>query len=384
MLRFLTAGESHGKGLVGIIEGLPAGVKLDGEFINAQLTRRQSGFGRGERMKIEADKAEIISGLRDGMTLGGPIAILINNRDWENWKKIMDVWQAELDNKFSSPRPGHADLSGAIKYKTKDIRNILERASARETAMRVALGAVASLFLKEFEIEIISQVVEIAGVKAETDGLSFEEISKRKKQSGLNCANPIKEKEMKKKIEEAKASGDSVGGKFEVRVRNVPAGLGNFIQWDKRLDGRLSQALMSIPAIKAVEIGLGGKVGERLGSEAHDEILYEAKKGFFHKSNWAGGIEGGISNGEEIILRAAMKPIPSLKKPLDSVDLTSKKKTKAQVERGDVCAVPAASVVGEAVVSLTLADAFLEKFSGDSLSETKSNFINYVKQIRDF
>jgi len=384
MLRYLTAGESHGKGLVAIIEGLPAGLKVEERFINEQLKRRQAGFGRGGRMKIEGDGVNVLSGVRNGETLGSPIAILINNRDWENWKEIMDVWQIKKDSKFTAARPGHADLSGAIKFNSKDIRNILERASARETAARVALGAITSLFLKEFKIEIASHVVEIAGVAARIEGLSFKEILAKREKSILNCADSLKEKEMKKKIEIAESMGDTVGGKFEVRAKNVPVGLGSFIQWDKRLDAKFSQALMSIPAVKAVEIGMGFSFSEKFGSQVHDEIFYESKKGFYRKTNSAGGIEGGISNGEEIILRAVMKPIPSLKKPLESVDLVSKKPAKAQVERGDICAVPAASVVGEAMVSLVLTEAFLEKFSGDSLSETKRNFDNYLKHVKNF
>lgn len=383
MLRFLTAGESHGKGLTAILEGLPAGLKIDEKFLNGRLEKRQAGFGRGGRMKIEADRAEILSGLRNGLTMGGPIAILIKNRDWENWKDIMDAWQANVEDEFTSPRPGHADLSGAIKFNTRDIRNIMERASARETASRVALGALTTLFLKEFNIEVVSQVIEIGGVIARVDDLSFEKISARKKNSAMNCADPLREKEMVQKIEEAVSLNETLGGKFEVRLRNVPPGLGSFIQWDRRLDGRLAQALMSIPAIKAVESGLGFALAGKFGSQVHDEIFYDPLKGFFRKTNWAGGLEGGVSNGEEIVLRAVMKPIPSLKKPLKSVDLISKKAVKAQVERGDTCAVPAASVVAEAMASLIVADVFLEKFSGDSLSETKANFSSYLKQIKN-
>lgn len=384
MLRYLTAGESHGQGLVGIIEGLPAGLKVDKGFINNQLKRRQSGFGRGRRMKIEEDKVEIISGLRHSYTLGSPIAILIKNRDWENWEKIMHPWQIKIKNEFNSPRPGHADLSGAIKFNTKDIRNVLERASARETAMRVALGAISSLLLKEFQIEIMSHIIEIGGIVTKTEKLSFEELIKKKAGSALNCAEAESEERMKKRIREAELAGDTLGGRFEVRAKNVPVGLGSFIQWDKRLDGRLAQALMSIPAIKAVEIGQGFNLAKLSGSQAHDEIFYQTQKGFFRKTNRAGGIEGGISNGEEIIVRAVMKPIPSLKKPLNSVNLISKKVALAQVERGDICALPAASVVGEAMVSLILADSFLEKFSGDHILETKANFENYRRQIRKF
>lgn len=384
MLRFLTAGESHGKGLTAILEGLPAGLKIDEKFLNGRLEKRQAGFGRGGRMKIEADRAEILSGLRNGLTMGGPIAILIKNRDWENWKDIMGAWQANVEDKFTSPRPGHADLSGAIKFNSRDIRNILERASARETASRVALGALTTLFLKEFNIEVISHVIEIGGVTARVDDLFFEKISARKKNSAMNCADPLREKEMVQKIEEAVSLNETLGGKFEVRLRNVPPGLGSFIQWDRRLDGRLAQALMSIPAIKAVESGLGFALAGKFGSQVHDEIFYDPLKGFFRKTNWAGGLEGGVSNGEEIVLRAVMKPIPSLKKPLKSVDLISKKAIKAQVERGDTCAVPAASVVAEAMASLIMADVFLEKFSGDHISETKVNFENYMKQIKNF
>ncbi len=384
MLRYLTAGESHGKGLVAILEGLPAGLKINQDFIDRQLKRRQMGFGRGGRMKIEGDKINIISGIRGGKTLGSPIAVLIENKDWSNWQNLMDAWQIKDDVQFTSPRPGHADLSGAIKFNSKDIRNILERASARETAARVALGALTSLFLKEFKIEIIGHVVEIAGVKIDASELTFEKIKTGTKSALLNCAVKSKEKEMKNKIEEAISLNVTVGGKFEVRVKNVPVGLGSFIQWDKRLDGRLAQAVMSIPAIKAVEIGLGAGASGKSGPQVLDEIFYQSRKGFFRKTNYAGGIEGGISNGEEIIVRATMKPIPSLKKPLDSVDLVTKKAVKAQVERGDVCAVPAASIVGEAVVSLVLAEAFLEKFGGDNLTEIKRNFDGYLKQVREF
>ncbi|MCK4325715.1 chorismate synthase [bacterium] len=386
MLRYLTAGESHGKCLATILEGIPAGLKLSKEFIDGELRRRQSGYGRGKRMEIEEDEAEILSGVRGGETLGSPITLLIRNRDWENWQSLMDplVQPEDLkeEDKLTKPRPGHADLAGAIKYSQKDLRNILERSSARETAARVAVGAVANLLLQEFEIEVVSQVVEIGGVKAHTADLTMEKILKARDKSKLGCADKAAEKLMIEKIEKATKAGDSLGGIFEVVVANVPIGLGSHVHWDRKLDGRLAQALMSIQAIKGVEIGLGFESSRRPGSNVHDEIYYESKKHqFYRKTNRAGGIEGGTTNGELVVVRAAMKPIPTLKIPLQSVDIVSKDVVKAAVERSDVCAVPAATVVGEAAVAFEMAKAMKEKFGGDSLTEMKRNYASYMEYV---
>ncbi len=377
MFRYLTAGESHGKCLVGIVEGLPAGLQVDVKYINAQLRRRQAGYGRGERMSIEEDKAEILSGLRKGVTIGSPVSFIIRNKDFS------------LDRlpKVTAPRPGHADLAGALKFGTHDARDILERSSARETAARVAAGAFAQLFLRECGIRLISHTVALGGIEAATVGLSSEEIEARTSSSQLNCADPESEKKMIAAIDEAREKGDTLGGVFEVVVVNVPPGLGSHIQWDRRLDARLAYALMSVQAVKGVEIGMGFEVARRRGSEAHDEILYDAgRQGlkFYRKTNNAGGIEGGISNGESIVLRAAAKPIPTLGQPLASVDLVSKAEVKAARERADVTVVPAAGVIGEAVVALEIASAFLDKFGGDSVAEVKRNFHTYMERIERF
>jgi len=396
MLRYLTGGESHGPCLTTILEGIPAGLRVRKEFIDEDLRRRQSGYGRGERMKIESDKVEILSGLRGGETLGSPLTLLIRNKDWENWQTIMDPFSppenSEKEDKsvprLTRPRPGHADLAGAIKYNHKDLRNILERSSARETAARVAVGAIAKVLLKEFEIEIISQVVEIGKIKAHTADLTVEKIRRQRDKSQLSCPDRTAEKLMVEEIGKAEKTGDSLGGIFEVMVTNVPVGLGSHVHWDKKLDGRLAQALMSIQAIKGVEIGLGFETSRRPGSKVHDEIFYqerqanEEKAGFFRKTNNAGGIEGGMSNGEMIVVRAAMKPIPTLKVPLKSVDLLTKDPVTAVVERADTCAVPAAAVVGEAVVAFEIAGAMQEKFGGDSLSEMKRNYESYLDYVK--
>ena len=344
MLRYLTAGESHGKALVAILEGCPANLGLSPEHINKDLISRQAGHGRGARMQIEKDSADILAGLRKGKTIGSPIAILIPNRSTEFFEKTI-----------TQLRPGHADLAGAIKYNQKDIRNILERASARETAARVAVGAVARKLLFEFKINIISKVISIGGASRES--------------------------EWKKLIDKAGEKGDTLGGVFEVVATGVPAGLGSYIQWDRRLDGNLARAVMSIPAIKGVEIGLGFAQADRPGSKVHDEIFFRKGRGFFHQTNHAGGLEGGITNGEAVVIRAAMKPISTLRKPLRSVDLVSKKAVSAYVERSDVCAVQAAARVGEAMVAIEIANAFLAKFGGDSLEEIRDNFSSYQKRL---
>jgi len=385
MLRYLTAGESHGQGLIGILDGYPAGIKIFAKDINKDLGRRQIGYGRGNRMQIENDKAEILSGVRWGRSLGSPISLLIKNKDWLNWEKAMSM-SSEYEDSVSpvtKPRPGHADLTGLIKYDHKDIRNILERASARETAIRVAIGAVCKLLLKEFNIEIISHVTEIGGISINRMRLKTDEIQEKAESSLLRCADKDAGKKMIKRIDSAKRNGDSLGGVFEIIVTNPLIGLGSHTQWDRKINARLSNAIMSIQAIKGVEIGLGFEAARRFGSDVHDEIFYDKKsKRFYRKTNNAGGIEGGMTNGEEIIIRAAMKPIPTLMKPLSSVDITTKKPFKASIERSDVCAVPAAAVVGEAVVAFEIANAMIEKFSGDSLSEMKRNYNGYMKYVR--
>ncbi len=408
VLRFLTSGESHGKALAGILEGIPAGLSISAGDINRDLKRRQGGHGRGGRMKIEADHAEILSGVRWGKTMGSPIAILIENKDWENWQEIMNL---ELRDQRSGlkevtrPRPGHADLSGSIKYDTHDIRNILERSSARETAMRVALGAVAKKFLEEFGIKIGSYVIQIgsqgSGVRGQelNAGRLLKNFESAEK-SPIRCPDKKTSSKMVALIDKASKEGNSLGGVFEVFATGLPIGLGSYIQWDKRLDGRLAQALMSIQAIKGVEVGAGFEMGRMFGSGVMDEIFYSpphpplakggsrgdniSELGFYRKTNNAGGIEGGMTNGMPIMLRAAMKPIPTLRKPLRSVDIISKKPFKAAYERSDVCAVPAAGVVGEAMAALVMADAFLEKFGGDSIAEVKGNYNSYLKYLSKF
>lgn len=384
MLRFLTAGESHGQLLLGIIEGLPAGLAITASDINSDLARRQIGYGRGGRMRIEKDAAEITCGVRWGKTLGSPVGLIIKNRDWVNWTDRMSPDPSMSDSipPETRPRPGHADLCGLIKYAHTDVRNVLERASARETAVRVALGAVAKSFLRTFSVRIISHVTEIGGIKAKPGNVSPDILSDRAEKSELRCADKKAEVKMKKNIDEAKKKGDSVGGVFEIITTNVPAGVGSYSQWDKRMNARLAYAVMSIQAIKGVEIGAGFGAASCFGSEVHDAIYYDrSKQEFYRQTNRAGGIEGGITNGEDIVVRAAMKPIATLYTPMDSVDVKTKKPFKATVERSDYCAVPAASVVGEAMVAIELANAFLEKFGGDSMDEIKRNYQGYLDYI---
>jgi chorismate synthase len=387
MLRYLTAGESHGPQLTAIIEGLPAGLKISVEAINRDLARRQHGYGRGGRMQIETDRVEILSGVRWGETLGSPLTLAVVNRDWQNWCEKMSP-----DAKFSDdsiavtrPRPGHADLTGAIKYNQRDVRNILERSSARETAVRVAVGGVAKEFLKGFGIAVNSFVAELGGIKADREGLELLEIIEKSTASELFTFDEKAETAMKQHIDAMKAAGDSVGGVVEVVVSGLPPGLGSHVQWDRKLDARLTMALMSIQAIKGVEIGIGFAAAGLPGSMVHDEILYDSAASSFRRAtNRAGGMEGGMSNGEPIVLRAAMKPIPTLYKPLRTVDINSKQVLEATVERSDICAVPAASVVAEAVVAIEIASAFLEKFGNDSMLETRRNFENYLQYVREF
>ena len=372
-LRWLTAGESHGPCLIGILEGIPAGLPLRPEDIDRELARRQRGHGRGGRMEIERDRAEVLAGVRGGVTTGAPIAIRIANRDWENWREEMAPFgmPPEGYRPVTVPRPGHADLPGALKYGHRDLRDVIERASARETAMRVALGAVARMLLAELGIGIASHVVRIHEAEAPLDvlalGLAAEEINARADRSPVRCLDPGAGREMIARIDAARARGDSVGGAFEVLATGVPPGLGSYVHWDRRLDGRIAQALMSVPAIKGVEFGLGFSAAERWGSEVQDEIAWEEGKGLFRPTNRAGGLEGGVTTGQPILVRAAMKPIPTLSRPLRSVDLKTGKPALAHRERADVCAVPAASIVGEAMLALVLADAVLERFGGDSL-----------------
>lgn len=384
MLQFLTAGESHGEALIGVIEGMPSGLLIRVTDIDRDLARRQVGYGRGGRMKIEKDTVKIYSGVRWGRTLGSPIGLMIRNKDWENWRDKMSPDPMFLNSAepVTRPRPGHADLAGALKYGTTDIRNILERSSARETAMRVAVGAVAKRLLEEFGIEVISHVLSIGGVFAKVPKLSPQEIKKRAEASELRCSDHEAAKKMMKKIDEARAEGDTLGGVFELVITGAPIGLGSHAHWHRKLNSRLAAALMSIQAIKGVEIGAGFGVAYKPGSQVHDEIFWNRKQGFYRKTNMAGGIEGGISNGEPIVLRAAMKPIPTLYKPLRSVDMVTKKPFKASIERSDTCAVPAAGVVAEAAAAVEIASAMIEKFGGDSIDEMKRNYVWYDKHLK--
>jgi chorismate synthase len=376
-LRFLTAGESHGPCLTAIIEGMPAGLHLSGEEINVNLRRRQGGYGRGQRMKIEHDKVEILSGVSKGLTIGAPIALRIENKDWANWKdRDTPPWTV--------PRPGHADLAGAIKYNLGDLRLVAERASARETAVRVAVGAVAKRLLSEFGIAVGSYVTEIGGAMAGIPDLPPQELWELAEASDLRCPDPVAAEAMRQRIDEARAAGDSLGGVFVVVATGVPVGLGSHVQWDRRLDARLACVVMSIPAVKGVEIGPAFENARRRGTEVHDEIFINLKSQIPNPkfqtsdvkrySNRAGGIEGGMSNGQPIVVQAAMKPIPTTVTPLRSVDLRTGKAATTQYQRSDVCAVPAAAVVGEAMVAWVLADALMEKLGGDSIEEMKARY----------
>ncbi len=380
--RFVTAGESHGKALTAIVEGVPAGLSLSEDYIVRDLRRRQGGFGRGGRQQIESDRAEIVSGVRHGMTLGSPITLVIANRDWENWRKVMAVGEPkEPVGSVTQLRPGHADLPGAMKYGQGDLRNILERASARETAARVAVGAVARRFLEEFGVEVHSQTVAIGGVEAERlaepDWAAVEE-------SPMRCADGESEGRMLAAIDSARAEGDSLGGITEVRATGLPIGLGSHTQWDRRLDGLLAQAVMSIPSVKGVETGQGFALAEMRGSESQDVILPEdewAGRPWRRASNHAGGLEGGMTNGEPLVVRAALKPISTLAHPLASADLATGERVEAHYERSDICIVPVAGVIAEAMVAIVLAGAVLEKFGGDHMSETSRNYRAYLETV---
>jgi chorismate synthase len=386
-LRFLTAGESHGKALIVIVDGLPSHLPVTEDYINYQLARRQKGYGRGGRMKIEQDKAEILSGIRAGKTIGSPVALKIDNRDWANWQKIMDVSQEDEGQSkvVHHPRPGHTDLPGGIKYDHHDLRNVLERSSARETAARVASGALGRRLLDEFGVTIVGHLVNLGGVTASGELPPLQELERIAEESPLRCADKVAEEAMIQKIDEARKNGDSLGGVFEIIVEGLPVGLGTHTQWDRKLDGRIAQSLMSIQAIKGVEIGMGFQTANHFGSEVHDEIYYDKnKRRFFRKRNNAGGLEGGITNGERLVVRAAMKPLSTLYRPLQSVDVVTKEPFEATVERTDITAVPAAAVIGENCVAFVLAQAFLEKFGGDSLKEIRRNYESYQKQVVEF
>jgi chorismate synthase len=391
MLRVQTAGESHGQALLTILSGLPAGLTLDFAYVNRELRRRQGGYGRGGRMKIEADTAQFLAGVRQGQTIGAPVAILIENRDWGNWKEVMAVEHAPestaRNRPVASPRPGHADLAGCLKYDFHDARFVLERASARETAARVAAGALAKLLLKQFGIEVASHVIAIGRAALGDSSVPFDRVLALRdvEEVVLNCVEPERELRMVEEVDRAIEARDTVGGTFEVIARGVPPGLGSYAQWDERLDGHLAQAVMSIPSVKAVELGAGIATSQSPGSVVHDEIGYDAAQHHFtRKSNHAGGLEGGVSNGEDIIVRGYAKPISTLRRPLESVTLATRETVKAAYERSDVCAVPAAGVVGEAMVALVLGRAFLEKFGGDSLKETGNNFEGYLQQLQEY
>ena len=396
-IKFVTSGESHGPALIGIIEGLPSGLVISSEEIDRDLRRRQGGYGRGTRMKIETDHAVILSGVRWGRTIGSPISLMIENRDWKNWSEGMspDLADEGSIKPVTKPRPGHADLAGVLKYDQKDARNILERSSARETAMRVGLGAIAKKFLSDFGITTGSYVIQIGSRQSAVSSLKLttEQLTKifsEAEKSPVRCPDAGASKEMTALINSAIKEGNSLGGIFEVFITGVPVGLGSHVQWDRKLDARLAQAVMSIQAIKGTEIGLGFEIGRKPGSDVMDEIFYRKAKSkghgaqFYRKTNNAGGIEGGMSNGMPVIIRAAMKPIPTLRRPLMSVDIITKKPFEAAYERSDTCAVPAAAVVAEAMSALIIADAFLEKFGGDSMREVKRNFDSYMKYLRDY
>ncbi len=386
MLRYLNGGESHGKGLIAVLEGMLAGLPLTVDDIDRDLSRRQKGYGRGGRMRIEHDRVEFLSGVRKGKTLGTPITLLVKNRDWENWKDIMapEPGPPVLEKVVTCPRPGHADLVGAIKYNHRDIRNVLEKASARETAIRVAVGGVAKRLLGEFGMQVYSYTMEIGGVNASLDGLTTEQAFQQAEASEVRCPDAAGSVKMVERIREAKHKGDTLGGIFEVVVTNPPLGLGSYAQWDRRLNARLAMALMSIQAMKGVEVGMGFESARRFGSEVHDEIFYDQKTGFMRGTNNAGGLEGGITNGQPIVLRTAMKPIATLYAPKKSVDIQTKEPLEATIERSDICTVPAAGVVGEAVVAFEMAAAMVEKFGGDTLEEMRRNYESYQAYVRQF
>lgn len=394
MLRYFTAGESHGEMLVAVLSGVPAGLAIDQAFLDRELWRRQQGFGRGGRMKIETDCVHIVSGVRHGKTIGSPISVLLENKDWKNWQESLPVETGDpaKHKRVASPRPGHADLAGALKYNFAEARYVLERASARESAARVAVGAIAKLLLKQMGVEVLSHVIAVGKATIGSVETPWEKIQAlhAKGEVVLNCADAEAEQRMKAEVDQALRTGDSVGGIFEVVAHNAPPGLGTYAQWDERLDALLAMAVMSLQAVKAVEIGTGVDSALSFGSTVHDEIGYtrqpseEALTGFTRAGNHAGGIEGGVSNGEDIRVRGYLKPISTLRRPLGSVDFSTREPVKAAYERSDVCVVPAAGVAGEAMVALTLGRCALEKFGGDSIAETLRNFEGYKQQLKNF
>ena len=389
MLRFTTAGESHGRALVAIVEGLPAGVPVDLAQIDRELKRRQWGYGRGGRMKIEQDHVEVLSGVRHGLTLGSPLAMMIENKDWTNWTEVMAADPREIapekSRRLKRPRPGHADLAGGLKYNVRDLRNILERASARETTSRVACGAIAKQLLSQFGVEIRSHVIQLGGIPDPALELSWNEIIGIPEDAPLRCGDINAQQRMIELIDRTREAGDTVGGIFEVVGRGFVPGLGSHTSWDGKLDGLLAQSIMSIPAVKAVAIGAGAEASGLPGSEVHDEIAYDSEtKEFIRATNRAGGLEGGITNGEEIRIRGHLKPLSTLRRPLRSVDIDTKSEESAAFERSDITAVPAAGVIGEAMMALTMASAMREKFGGDSLGEMLRNFEGYREQLRGY
>src|ERR1700704_5907835 len=389
MFRFTTSGESHGRALVAIVEGLPAGMPVNIELINHELARRQQGYGRGARMKIESDRVEILSGVRHGLTLGSPLALMIENKDWANWTDLMAVEPRDIapekSRRVKRPRPGHADLSGGLKYNVRDLRNILERASARETTARVACGAFAKQLLQHFGAEIRSHVIQLGGIPEKPLELSWKEIAAISEDAPLRCADAEAQQRMIELIDEKRSAGDTLGGIFEVVARGMVPGLGSHTAWNLKLDGLLAQAVMSIHAVKAVSIGAGIEASALPGSEVHDEIAYNAEtKEFIRATNRAGGLEGGVTNGEEIRIRGHLKPISTLRRALRSVDIDTKQEEAAAFERSDITVVPAGGVIGEAMVALVLASAMREQFGGDSLGEMKRNFDGYREQLRGY
>ena len=374
MLRYLTGGESHGKCMLTIVDGMPAGLKIDKDKIDDELVRRMLGYGRGKRMEMESDKVDILSGLRGGMTIGSPVSLLIKNAD-QSIDRLPKIY---------APRPGHADLSGVLKYDLDNVRDCLERASARETVSRVAAGSLSKILLAQFGVKIAGHVIAIGAAASKVKTMTIDKIIAASCKSPVMCADPSASAGMCREIDRAAGQGDTLGGSFEVVIHGVPPGLGSYVQWDRKIDADLARAIMSIQAIKGVEFGMGFAAAALRGSKVHDEIFHDKKRSFYRKTNNAGGIEGGMTTGEDIIIRAAMKPISTLKKPLSTVDIRTKKALKAAVERSDVCAVPAAAVIGEAVSAIETANAFIEKFGGDSLAEMKRNYEGYLAQIKKY
>ncbi|MDQ0169083.1 chorismate synthase [Paenibacillus tundrae] len=387
-LRYLTAGETHGPQLTAIIEGLPSNLNIDFEELNFQLHRRQKGYGRGRRMQIEKDQATFVGGIRHGYTTGAPVALVVENNDWKHWQKIMNIEPIEGSDeekrRVHRPRPGHADLNGGLKYNLKDLRNVLERSSARETTVRVACGAIARQFLAEFGIKVAGRVLRIGEIEAPYRDLPIDELIEVTEASSVRVTDAETEKKMEAYIDQIKQEGDSIGGIVECIVEGVPIGLGSHVQYDRKLDARIAQGVMSINAFKGVEIGIGFEAGTIRGSQVHDEIMHTDERGYHRATNRLGGFEGGMTNGMPVVVRGVMKPIPTLYKPLQSVDIDTKEAFSAQVERSDACAVPAASVVLEHVVAWEIAKAFLEKFGGDSMEEIRANVASYQAQLENY